>query len=47
MCVIDRKTKKVVEDCGSCGCGQSKNWGRHSTSRRGMKCSRCGLYVGI
>lgn len=29
MCGFDRDTQQKVQDCGSCGCGQSVSSGQH------------------
>lgn len=44
MCTVERGTGKVLKDCGSCGCGQSKKSGQHDRSA-GTKCTRCGAYL--
>lgn len=55
MCLLDRKTGKVVKDCGDCGCGQSKNCGKHNFRKTGVmrigkamidvyRCARCQTY---
>jgi hypothetical protein len=35
MCKLDRKTREVTRDCGSCGCGQSSNSGNHKMRKTG------------
>lgn len=57
MCIVEKDTEEVLEDCGSCGCGQSSNSGDHDPRLTGEtvtignwkapteRCADCDAYV--
>jgi hypothetical protein len=57
MCIVDRKTREVLKDCGFCNCGQSSNAGNHRPRKTGevivvgkkifnvYKCTKCNAYT--